>query len=72
MIPASNTTLMKSYDLFYRPYDITWKDVFCLALHFKRKYFVLNDHIFMQNHLFFVFVLRFYDPVNPRGYVERG
>ena len=29
----------------YCPFDITWKVVFRLAFYFKRKYFVLIDHI---------------------------
>ena len=32
----------------YRPFDISWKDVFCLAFYFKWKYFVLVDHILSE------------------------
>ena len=34
--------------LYYCPFDISWKDVFCLALCFKWKYFVLVDHILSE------------------------
>ena len=32
----------------YSPFDISWKDVFCLAFYFKWKYFVLVDHILSE------------------------
>ena len=32
----------------YCPFDISWKDVFCLAFYFKWKYFVLVDHILSE------------------------
>ena len=32
----------------YCPFDISWKDVFCLAFYFKWKYFVLIDHILSE------------------------
>ena len=32
----------------YCPFDISWKDVFCLAFYFKWKYFVLTDHILSE------------------------
>ena len=32
----------------YCPFDISWKDVFCLAFYFKGKYFVLIDHILSE------------------------
>ena len=34
--------------LFYCPFDISWKDVFCLVFYFIRKYFVLVDHILSE------------------------
>ena len=33
---------------FYCPFDISWKDVFCIAFYFKWKYFVLADHILSE------------------------
>ena len=32
----------------YCPFDISWKDVFCLAFYFKWKCFVLIDHILLE------------------------
>ena len=32
----------------YCPFDISWKDGFCLAFYFKWKYFVLVDHILSE------------------------
>ena len=32
----------------YCPFDISWKDVFCLVFYFKWKYFVLIDHILSE------------------------
>ena len=32
----------------YCPFDISWKDVFCLAFYFKWKLFVLTDHILSE------------------------
>ena len=43
----------------YCPFDITRKDVFCLAFYFKRKYFVLNDHILSETMCLFCFCVLF-------------
>ena len=40
----------------YCPFDITRKDVFCLAFYFKWKYFVLSDYILSEPFVFSVFV----------------
>ena len=32
----------------YCPFDISWKDVFCLAFYFKWKYFVRIDHFLSE------------------------
>ena len=32
----------------YCPFDISWKDVFCLTFYFKWKYFILIDHILSE------------------------
>ena len=45
---------LRPYQIFhfrqqdYCPFDISWKDVFCLAFYFKCKYFVLVDHILSE------------------------
>ena len=39
----------------YRPFDIIQKAVFCLAVYFKWKYFVLIDHILSETICFFCF-----------------
>ena len=36
---------MRKNKIYYCPFDITCKDIFCLAFYFKWKYFVLIDHI---------------------------
>ena len=43
----------------YCPFDISRKDVFCLAFYFKRKYFVLNDHILSETICLFCFCILF-------------
>ena len=43
----------------YCPFDITRKDVFCLAFYFKWKYFVLNDHILSETICLFCFCVLF-------------
>ena len=43
----------------YCPFDITRKDVFSLAFYFKRKYFVLNDHILSETICLFCFCVLF-------------
>ena len=43
----------------YCPFDITRKDVFCLAFYFERKYFVLNDHILSETICLFCFCVLF-------------
>ena len=40
----------------YCPFDIPWKDLFCLAFYFKRKCFVLIDHILSKPFVFSVSV----------------
>ena len=40
------TSLERARD--YCPFNISWKDVFCLAFYFKWKYFVLIDHILSE------------------------
>ena len=43
----------------YCPFDITLKDVFCLAFHFKWKYFVLIDHTLSETICLFCFCVLF-------------
>ena len=43
----------------YCPFDITRKGVFCLAFYFKRKYFVLIDHIISETICLFCFCVLF-------------
>ena len=38
------------------PFDISWKDVFCLAFYFKWKDFVLVDYILTETICFFMFL----------------
>ena len=35
-------------NITYCPFDISWKDVFCLAFYFKWKYFILVDRILSE------------------------
>ena len=39
---------VRLYITDYCLFDISWKDVFCLAFYFKWKYFVLTDHILSE------------------------
>ena len=48
-----------SLDINYCPFDITRKDVFCLAFYYKWKYFVLNDHILSETICLFCFCILF-------------
>ena len=43
----------------YCPFDISWKDVFCLAFSLKWKYFVLIDHILSETICLFWFCVLF-------------
>ena len=43
----------------YCPFDITRKDVFCLAFYFKWKCFVLIDHILSETSCLFCFCVLF-------------
>ena len=53
-------TLIRLYGLAdYCPFDISWKDVFCLAFYFKWKYFVLTDHILSETICLFYFCVLF-------------
>ena len=45
--------------LCYCPFDISWKDVFCLAFYFKWKSFVLTDHILSETICLFYFCVLF-------------
>ena len=44
---------------YYCPFDISRKDVFCLAFHLKWKYFVLTDHILSETICLFYFCVLF-------------
>ena len=44
-IPILQERNASKYNYNYCPFDISRKDVFCLALYFEWKYFVLIDHI---------------------------
>ena len=55
-IAAATLLLLCGY---YCPFDISWKDVFCLAFYFKWKYFVLIDHILSENICLFCFCVLF-------------
>ena len=46
-------------EFFYCPFDITRKDIFCLAFYFKWKYFVLIDHILSETICLFCFCALF-------------
>ena len=51
-------------DTTCRPFDITRKDIFCLAFYFKWKYFVLVDHILSETIcLFCLGVLSIYSKI---------
>ena len=39
----------------YCPFDISWKDIFCLVFYFEWKYFVLIDHIQSETICLFCF-----------------
>ena len=41
------------------PFDISWKDVFCLAFYFKWTSFVLTDHILSETICLFYFCVLF-------------
>ena len=43
----------------YCPFNISWKDVFCLVFYFKWKYFVLIDHIISETICLFCFCVLF-------------
>ena len=43
----------------YCPFNISWKDVFCLAFYFNWKYFVLTDHILSETICLFCFCVLF-------------
>ena len=61
-ISVSCSILMKFVDFIkpdYCHFDIIWKDVFCLALYFKSKYFVLIDHILSEIICLFCFCVLF-------------
>ena len=45
--------------LSYCPFDISWKDVFCLAFYLKWKYFVLIDYILSETICLFGFCVLF-------------
>ena len=45
--------------LIYCPFDITQKDIFCLAFNFKWRYFVLIDHILSETICLFCFCILF-------------
>ena len=42
-INKSTTTKILPWNGYF-PFDITWKDIFCLAFYYRWKYFVLIDH----------------------------
>ena len=52
---CTKTDLSKAYC----PFNISWKDVFCLAFYFKWKYFVLTDHILSETICLFCFCVLF-------------
>ena len=45
--------------LYYCPFNITRKDVFCLPFYFKCRYFVLTDHILLETICLFCFCVLF-------------
>ena len=49
----------KQHILYYCPFDISWKDVFCLVFYFRWKYFVLIDHILSETICLFCFCVLF-------------
>ena len=51
--------LQKSIFPHYGPFDITRKDIFCLAFYFKWKCFVLIDHILSETICLFCFCVLF-------------
>ena len=53
------TSLVKHRPSTYWPFDITRKDVFCLPFYFKRRYFVLTDHILSETICLFGFCVLF-------------
>ena len=54
-----NTILHLILYLPYCPFDITWKDSFCLPFYLKWKYFVLTDHILSETICLFCFCVLF-------------
>ena len=44
---------------YYCPFDISWKDIFCLVFYFKWKSFVLTDHILSETICLFYFCVLF-------------
>ena len=52
-------SVFKISEIVYCPFDITQKDVFCLAFYFKWKYFVLIDHILSETICLFCFCALF-------------
>ena len=59
-----NKIILYVYECFanivsYCPFDISWKDVFCLAFYLKWKYFVLFDCIFSEIICLFCFCVLF-------------
>ena len=49
----------KHWQHCYCPFDISWKDVFCLVFYFRWKYFVLIDHILSETICLFCFCVLF-------------
>ena len=45
--------------LYFCPFDITRKDVFCMAFYFKLKYFLLIDNILSETICLFYFCVLF-------------
>ena len=57
---------IKGSQLTYCPFDVSRKDIFCLAFYFKWKYFVLIDHILSETICLFCFFCVLFSNIYPK------